>query len=276
MLEEYTNKIINGDCLDVLSKFPDSSIDLVVTSPPYNLKNSTGNGMKDGRGGKWSNAALINGYENYDDCMPHDEYAQWQHKVLLELLRVIKDDGAIFYNHKWRVQAGLIQDRRDIVYDVPLRQIIIWRRKGGINFNDGYFLPTYEVIYLIAKKDFKLAPHANRYGDVWDIMQEQRNDHPAPFPVELIDRIISSTTAQLILDPFMGSGTTAVVAAGLGRNFIGIEKSAKYCESAMQRLEKNKLCPEVAKFHQRTLFSEPRQIETTKLTSHEYGIATLF
>lgn len=276
MLEEYTNKIINGDCLEVLSKFPDSSIDLVVTSPPYNLKNSTGNGMKDGRGGKWSNAALINGYENYDDCMPHDEYAQWQHKVLLELLRVIKDDGAIFYNHKWRVQAGLIQDRRDIVYDVPLRQIIIWRRKGGINFNDGYFLPTYEVIYLIAKKDFKLAPHANRYGDVWDIMQEQRNDHPAPFPVELIDRIISSTTAQLILDPFMGSGTTAVVAAGLGRNFIGIEKSAKYCESAMQRLEKNKLCPEVAKFHQRTLFSEPRQIETTKLTNHEYGVATLF
>ena len=275
MLEEYTNKIINGDCLEVLSKFPDSSIDLVVTSPPYNLKNSTGNGMKDGRGGKWSNAALINGYENYDDCMPHEEYAKWQHEVLLQLLRVIKDDGAIFYNHKWRVQAGLMQDRRDIVYDVPLRQIIIWRRKGGINFNDGYFLPTYEVIYLIAKKDFKLAPHANRWGDVWDIMQEQRNDHPAPFPVELIDRIISSTNAQLILDPFMGSGTTAVVAAGLGRNFIGIEKSAKYCESAMARLEQNKLYPEVAKFHQKTLFSEVEK-KITKLANHDCGIATLF
>lgn len=256
MLEEYLNKIINADCMDVLRKLPDSSIDLVVTSPPYNLKNSTGNGMKDGRGGKWANAALIDGYENYDDCMPNEEYAKWQHEVLMELVRIIKDDGAIFYNHKWRVQAGLMQDRRDIVYDVPLRQIIIWKRKGGINFNSGYFLPTYEVIYLIAKKDFKLAPHMNSYGDVWEIMQEQRNDHPAPFPVELIDRIVSSTTGQIVLDPFMGSGTTAVVAAGLGRDFIGIEKSAKYCEAAMERLEKNKTNPEVARFHQPILFPE--------------------
>lgn len=278
MLEEYLNKIINGDCLEILRKLPNESIDLVVTSPPYNLKNSTGNGMKDGRGGKWANAALIEGYENYDDCMPNDEYAKWQHEVLLECLRVIKDDGAIFYNHKWRVQAGLIQDRRDIVYDVPLRQIIIWQRKGGINFNAGYFLPTYEVIYLIAKKNFKLAPHSNRYGDVWDIMQEQRNDHPAPFPVELIDRIVSCTTAQIVLDPFMGSGTTAVVAAGLGRDFIGIEKSAKYCKAAMERLEKNKTNPEVAKFHQPMLFPEvaTTPIKRKKQKKDEYSIESLF
>ncbi len=259
MIEQYINKIVNADCMEVLKKLPDRCIDLVVTSPPYNLKNSTGNGMKDGRGGKWANAALIDGYDTYDDCMPTKEYAKWQHEVLLELVRIIKDDGAIFYNHKWRVQAGLIQDRRDIVYDVPLRQIIIWKRKGGINFNSGYFLPTYEVIYLIAKKDFKLAKGANRFGDVWEIMQEQRNDHPAPFPVELIDRIISSTNANLILDPFMGSGTTAVVAAGLGRNFIGIEKSPKYCISALERLERNKINPEVARFHVLNLFSEISQ-----------------
>ena len=278
MLEEYLNRIINADCMDVLKKLPDNCIDVVVTSPPYNLKNSTGNGMKDGRGGKWANAALIEGYENYDDCMPNDEYAKWQHEVLLELVRVIKDDGAIFYNHKWRVQAGLIQDRRDIVYDVPLRQIIIWKRKGGINFNAGYFLPTYEVIYLIAKKDFKLAPHTNRYGDVWEIMQEQSNDHPAPFPVELIDRIISSTMGQIILDPFMGSGTTAVVAAGLGRDFIGIEKSAKYCETALERLERNKTNPEVAKYHQPVLFSEVVTIapKRKKKKDNEYSIKSLF
>ena len=255
MIEKYLNKIINADCLEILKQLPDESIDIVITSPPYNLKNSTGNGMKDGRGGKWANAALIAGYDQYDDCMPTDEYAAWQHEVLLELLRVIKEDGAIFYNHKWRVQDGLLQDRSDIVYDMPLRQIIIWKRKGGINFNPGYFLPTYEVIYLIAKKKFKLAPHANKYGDVWEIMQEQRNEHPAPFPVELIDRIVSSTTGQIILDPFMGSGTTAVVASGLGRDFIGIEKSAKYCDLATQRLEQNKVSPEVARFHQPSLFT---------------------
>jgi modification methylase len=279
MIKDYLNRIINGDCLEVLRKLQDSCIDVVVTSPPYNLKNSTGNGMKDGRGGKWANAALIDGYENYDDCMPNEEYAKWQHEVLLELVRVIKDDGAIFYNLKWRVQAGLMQDRRDIVYDVPLRQIIIWKRKGGINSNSGYFLPTYEVIYLIAKKDFKLAPHMNRYGDVWEIMQEQRNDHPAPFPVELIDRIVCSTTGQIILDPFMGSGTTAVVAAGLGRDFIGIEKSAKYCEAALARLERNKTNPEVAKFHQMDLFSSPTVTipkSKKKKEEHEYCIESLF
>ncbi len=278
MLEEFLNKIINADCMEVLKKLPDNSIDVVVTSPPYNLKNSTGNGMKDGRGGKWANAALIDGYENYDDCMPNDEYARWQHEVLLELVRVIKEDGAIFYNHKWRVQGGLIQDRRDIVYDVPLRQVIIWKRKGGINFNAGYFLPTYEVIYLIAKKKFKLAPHANSYGDVWDIQQELRNDHPAPFPVELIDRIISSTTGKVILDPFMGSGTTAVVAAGLGRDFIGIEKSAKYCEVARERLERNKVNPEVAKFHQPVLFPEIslNTSKRKKKETDEYQIENIF
>ena len=123
-----------------------------------------------------------------------------------------------------------------------------------------------------------MAPHSNRYGDVWDIMQEQRNDHPAPFPVELIDRIVSSTTAQIILDPFMGSGTTAVVAAGLGRNFIGIEKSAKYCEAAMERLEKNKINPEVAKFHQPELFPEIVSINSKRKhqKKDEYRIESLF
>lgn len=254
MLQEYLNKIICLDCLEGMRNLPDKSIDLVVTSPPYNLKNSTGNGMKCGKGGKWSNAALINGYATYDDCMPYDAYCQWQRECLSEMLRLIKDDGAIFYNHKWRVQAGLIQDRHEIVQGFPVRQIIIWRRKGGINFNRGYFLPTYEVIYLIAKKDFKLAPKANSYGDVWEFGQEQNNLHPAPFPVALIDRIISSTTSQIVLDPFMGSGTTAVVAQGLNRDFIGFEISEEYCKMSQERIERNKTNPEIAILHQPKLF----------------------
>jgi len=245
--DDYINKIICGDSLTIMRQMPDKCLDLVVTSPPYNLKNSTGNGMKDGRGGKWANAALVNGYSHYDDNMPHDKYSQWQKDCLTEMFRLIKDDGAIFYNHKWRVQAGLLQDRQDIVEGFPVRQIIIWRRKGGINFNPGYFLPTYEVIYLIAKPKFKLAPKANAYGDVWEFTQEMNNEHPAPFPVALIDRIISSTSAQIILDPFSGSGTTAVVAMGLKRNFIGIELSPDYCKLSENRIEKNKRQSELLK-----------------------------
>jgi modification methylase len=248
---DFVNKIICGDSLSIMKQMPDECLDLIVTSPPYNLKNSTGNGMKDGRGGKWKNAALVNGYSHHNDNMPHDEYAKWQHDCLVEMFRLVKNDGAIFYNHKWRVQGGLLQDRQDIVYEFPVRQIIIWKRKGGINFNPGYFLPTYEVIYLIAKPEFKLAPKANAHGDVWEFTQEMNNIHPAPFPVSLIERIISSTFAQLILDPFSGSGTTAVAAKLLDRNYIGIEISPEYCELSKQRLNEN---GEHSKIYQEELF----------------------
>lgn len=239
--EDFINNIICGDCLTVMRQMPDKCIDLAVTSPPYNLKNSTGNGMKDGRGGKWSNAALLNGYNHYNDNMPHEKYVIWQRECLSEMFRLLKEDGAIFYNHKWRVQGGILQDRQDIVSGFPVRQIIIWRRKGGINFNPGYFLPTYEVIYLIAKPKFKLAPKANAVGDVWEFTQEMNNEHPAPFPVALIQRIISSTHAKTILDPFSGSGTTAIAALNLNRNYIGIDISPEYCESAKNRIMNSEL-----------------------------------
>lgn len=235
--EKYLNNIVLGDCIDVMKSLPSSSIDLIVTSPPYNLRNSTGNGMKDGRGGKWANASLIKGYKDYNDNMPYDEYCEWQRTCLWEMYRLISEDGAIFYNHKWRVQKGLLQDRREILADFPVRQIIIWKRKGGINFNAGYFLPTYEVIYIIAKEKFKLAKGANRFGDVWEITQEMNNPHPAPFPIELTDRIISSTNAKTVLDPFAGSGTTGVSAKNLGRNYILIDHTKEYCEMSKKRLE---------------------------------------
>jgi modification methylase len=239
--QSFLNQIICGDAVEVMGKMAPGSVDLVITSPPYNIRNSTGNGLKNGRGGKWENAALQHGYTHHDDCMPHDSYVAWQRQCLGAMMRVLSDDGAIFYNHKWRVQGGLLQDRQDIVAGFPVRQIIIWRRKGGLNFNPGYFLPTYEVIYLIAKPGFRLAAKANRVGDVWEVTQEMRNPHPAAFPVALIDRIVQSTTAATILDPFAGSGTTALSALNFGRNFIGIDISPEYCELARARICQHQL-----------------------------------
>lgn len=235
--KKYLNKIICGDCVEVMRKLPSESIDLCITSPPYNLKNSTGNGMSvNTKTGKWAGNPLQNGYTDHSDDMPYPEYVKWQRDCLTEMMRLIKPNGAIFYNHKWRVQDGLIQDRREIVNDFPIRQIIIWRRKGGINFNPGYFLPTYEVIYIITKPEFRLVPKANAVGDVWEIKQENNNKHPAPFPIDLIDRIIKSTTAQTILDPFMGSGTVAVSAIKHNRNYIGIDISRQYCAMSRKRI----------------------------------------
>ena len=237
LLERWLGKVHPGDCAELLNKLPAASIGLIVTSPPYNLKNSSGNGLKDGRGGKWENAKLIEGYENHDDCMPHDEYVQWQRACLTAMVRVLRKDGAIFYNHKWRVQKGQLQDRADIVAGFPVRQIIIWQRDGGFNFNPGYFLPTYEVIYLICKSKFRLAKKANAFGDIWRIPQENDNPHPAPFPVELAQRCIQSTEAQIVLDPFMGSGTTAIAAEACKRDWIGFELSDGYCHLARERIQ---------------------------------------
>lgn len=234
--DDFINTIICGDAVEVMKHIPDGAVNIVITSPPYNLKNSTGNGMKDGRSGKWANAALQKGYSHHHDCMPHDEYVAWQRACLTEMMRIIPDDGAIFYNHKWRVQGGLLQDRQDIVSGFPVRQIIIWKRAGGLNFNPGYFVPTYEVIYLIAKPKFKLAPKANAYGDVWEFTQEMKNTHPAAFPIKLIDRIVASTTGAVILDPFIGSGTTAISALNFGRRYIGIDVSPDYCNMANERI----------------------------------------
>lgn len=76
----------------------------------------------------------------------------------------------------------------------------------------------------------------NSNKDIWRIKPESNNAHPAPFPLELAERCISATTAEFILDPFSGSGTTARAAKNLGRKYLGIELSEKYCEMARNRV----------------------------------------
>ena len=235
-LDYWLNRIHQGDAITLMGQLPAESIDLVVTSPPYNIKNSSGNGLKDGRGGKWSNAPLLEGYNAHDDAMPHEEYVEWQRSALTAMMRVLKPTGAIFYNHKWRIQRGLLQDRQDITQGFPVRQIIIWQRSGGINFNPGYFLPTYEVIYLIAKPAFKLLAKANALGDVWRIPQAKNIPVPSAFPIAVPLRCILATDARVILDPFIGSGTTAIAAEDAARDWIGFELSQEYCDVAQARI----------------------------------------
>jgi site-specific DNA-methyltransferase (adenine-specific) len=232
------NTVHCGDAIDLMNKMQAGSIPLVVSSPPYNLRTSTGNGMKaPSFGALWEVPKLVDGYASHDDAMPYDEYVRWQRECLTAMMRVLREDGAIFYNHKWRVQDGLLQDRSEIVKGFPVRQIIIWEKNTGLNFNDSYFLPRYEVIYLICKPHFKLEPGANSVGDVWRISQETDNPHPSPFPVPLARRCIESTMADVVLDPFLGSGTTAIAAEICNRKWIGFEISDKYCKLANERIK---------------------------------------
>lgn len=180
---------------------------------------------------------MASGYASYDDARDPDEYVEWQKEVLRECWRLLSPTGAIFYQHKPRGQNKILQTPLDLNPGLPVRQIIIWNRNNGFNFNPCYFLSTHEWIVVFAKPDFKLTNEGKRLKDVWTIPPERNNTHPAPFPVELPLTAIQATSADVILDPFMGSGTTGVAARQSGRDFIGIELDAGYVAAARQRIE---------------------------------------
>ena len=234
----WLDQIFHGDALDVMSRMPTGLVQVAVTSPPYNLRNSSGNGMKWGKpSGNWSSAKLQEGYERYMDNLPRDEYVAWQRNIITAMLDLLPPEGAIFYNHKGRVQAGLLQDQDDIMAGFPVRQIIVWNRMGGFNHNPGYLIPSHELIYLIAKPRFVLSATANSLTDVWTIKPDRQNPHPAPFPIELARRAISCTDAEVVLDPFIGSGTTGIAARSLERHYVGIDQSERYCQMARERIQ---------------------------------------
>jgi site-specific DNA-methyltransferase (adenine-specific) len=249
--------IYHGRCEDVLPSL--SGISLVVTSPPYNL-GTTGGGTPMGhyspearfgnaRGGvgKWARATLAgglaHGYGVHDDAMPHDEYVTWQHDVLRAMWATLTDDGAIFYNHKPRVLGGLLVSPLAYVpRELPVRQVVVWARAGGTNFSPAFYLPTHEWIVVIAKPEWRLkSKGASGVGDVWYIPQESGTAHPAPFPVGLPARAIETTPHGLVLDPFMGSGSTLVAAKAAGRPAIGIEREERWCDYAATRLSQGVL-----------------------------------
>lgn len=238
--------IYHGDCLDVLPKL--APVDLVVTSPAYNLGVNPGGQFghwKDGdnSGGKaatrkWSghHGAGI-GYDCHADAMPYPEYRAWQHEVLRSLWAGLTDRGAIYYNHRPRVQRDGLLLPLDLNPDLPIRQIITWARAGGYCYTPTAYVPMYEWIIVFAKQAFRLRERkASGAGDLWQIPQETNPLHPAPFPVALPARAIETTGAGTVLDPFLGSGSTLVAARLAGVRGIGIEINERYCEVAATRL----------------------------------------
>ena len=231
----------HGDCLDVMKTFPDESFDLVITSPPYNIHNTTGGGFSRNvwDSSLWKGPAIADAYDGTEDALPRPVYVEWQKAVLNESYRLLKPTGAIYYNHKPRVQAGIYEMPLELNPGLPLRQIVIWRKSGGINFSPTFYQPWTEWIMIFAKPGFRLkSKGASGMGDVWDFVVERRNPHPASFPVELPERILQTAPAQRVLDPFMGSGTTGVACIRHGVDFVGIEKSKRYLDMARFRLER--------------------------------------
>lgn len=247
------NHIFLGNCQDLLCQLPDESVDLIVSSPPYNL-------------GK-----------EYEAKQALDIYLAEQKIILEECTRIIKKTGSLFW------QVGAFADRGMLIpLDIrffPIlescglipRNRIIWARQHGLHARKK-FSCRHETILWFTKSDdyiFNLDairvpqkyqnkkhyrgdrkgelscnPDGKNPGDIWMFRNvkhnhEEQTIHPCQFPEDLIARIILSTTqtGDLVLDPYMGSGTVAVVARDYQRDFLGAELDPKYHQVALRRLQ---------------------------------------
>jgi modification methylase len=229
------NKIYCGDALEVLRGWPGEFVDCVITSPPYNKHSAK---RKHSLTDAWTKSGID--YGEFKDDLPEKEYQEQQRQIIRQLVRVIKPSGSIFYNHKYRIVNHRIISPEEWLGEFIVRQVIIWDRGSSPVLDTIRFMPTIEQIYWITKE--RKTPYFTNAGfqfkDVWRINPESGNDHPAPFPEEIPGRCIIATCPEsgIVLDPFIGSGTTAVVAKKLGRNYLGIELSPVYCKMAENRI----------------------------------------
>jgi len=241
-----TNIIYNEDCISGMSKLPDNCIDLVVTSPPYNLG--------------------VN-YDTYNDWMEWPDYYDWCRLWLRQIYRILKPDGRFCLNHylscgtaKHR-SAPLMNLNAICEFEIGFRHhgTALWsesstckRHAWGswISASAPYINSPHECINIFYKDHWKkdkkgestITPKEFMEATlgIWHIPPEKRrNGCPAPFPPGLPRRCINLLTykGDLVLDPFMGSGTTALVAKETGRDYIGYELSPAYYATSIERLK---------------------------------------
>lgn len=213
MIEQFENKIINADCLDILKQLPDKCIDLVLTDPPYGIGFGTFN-----RTNKLKNGQRVKAdkYKNsdWDSEIPHEEIFQ-------EILRVSKNQiiwGGNYFPELWK-HGG--------------RGFIFWKKNNPCtNFGAG------ELAWTSFDMNCKCYDY-NYYGNIEGNGKADEKIHPTQKPLEIMKRCIfeHSKEGDLVLDCFSGSGTTAVACWELKRNFICVEKDFDYWKASCKRLE---------------------------------------
>ena len=265
------NHINQGLALEVLKTLPDNVFDCGVTSPPYN---------KQEKNKGWLVKNVV--YDNYKDVLPEEEYQEDQIAVLNELYRTTKVGGHFFYNHKIRWERGEMLHPMQWLLKTKwqIRQEIIWDRTIAANIRGWRFWQVEERIYWLCKpQDDNLigeelkSKHA-LMTSIWRFKPEQKVKHPAPFPLELPIRCIYSVLDEKkdcnIIDPYSGSGTTALAAKFLGHNYCGIEMSDEYIKMANLRLrnyleEKDRFDDEISKHKVIKTFTERKKDKIDKI-----------
>ena len=240
---EYENRIVCGNSLDVLRAWPDECVDLIFTSPPYNF------GM---------------GYDKYDDTLDYDRYFDTLNPIFSECIRVLKQGGRIVVN-VMPVWSDYVPTHH-IISDFFRRNGLIWRNEilwEKNNYNckytawgswkspgSPYLKYTWEFVEVFCKGSLKHVGETKETDLTadefktwttakWTIAPSHNtHGHPATFPEELARRVIKlfSFKQDVVVDPFGGVGTTAIVANMLGRRYTSIDISERYTKAAVNRM----------------------------------------
>src|SRR3989338_1235505 len=249
-LKDFENSIILGDCIEKLKEFPDSSVDLIFADPPYNMQLN---------GDLWRpNQTKVDAVDDeWDKYESFEHYDKFSIEWLKECQRILKPTGTIWvigsYHNIFRV--GKIM--KDLGFWI-LNDVIWMKTNPMPNFKGTRFNNAHETLIWASKnKDSRYTFHYKTMKAFNDDLQlrsdwyipicnggERLKDndgnkvHSTQKPEALLYRIIISTSNpdDIVLDPFMGSGTTGAVAKKLGRNFIGIEKEENYIRVANERI----------------------------------------
>jgi DNA modification methylase len=225
--DDFINKIVCDDVFNVLRYIPNESIELIITSPPYNIELP---------------------YDEYDDSMSDGEHKQFNRKWAEEAIRISKDTTRMY----------VILDDKMIWWFKPLAEEIGWKfvqlltwckpnlsRKMGRITGDWNFLSENILLFRKGGRTSMLRSEISNTHN-WFVettpqtnfkKDYQKRVHPAQFPVSLIRKIISRTPGQVVLDPFCGAGSVCIAAKELGRDYIGIDLSGEYCQMARERLD---------------------------------------
>ena len=241
-MKEMLNKIINGDCIETLSKVAEPFADLIFADPPFNI------GYK---------------YDKYHDEVASDKYIDWTREWMSVCKRVLKLSGSFYIaiGDDYAANVKIIADEIGLF----MRNWIIWHYTFGQQMKTKFARAHTHIFYFVNNEknftfnDFAVRVPSDRQliyadkranpagkipDDVWDdsrvcgTFKERTGWHPCQMPEQVLMRIVaaSSNAGDCVFDPFVGSGTTAVAAKKLHRNYAGIEVSADYVKKANQRL----------------------------------------